>query len=231
MQDYAGYLQWKGWLSGPPKQLADAHDAFRREVGCYVSEGTRVHELGFGEGHFMDWARARGAKVSGVEINEALVRAARDRGHDAELVQPGGTIGSIEAGTLDLVVAFDVLEHLTKSEISRVASAIAVALKDGGHFVARFPNGASPFSGPFQHGDVTHQTQLTQDSLCQLTGSSALRLVAARNAARPLTGGVTKRLVRGARYVVQATVGVVVSVAYYGRSLPLDPNATVLFRK
>ncbi|MFT3922622.1 MAG: class I SAM-dependent methyltransferase [Myxococcales bacterium] len=228
---YAGYAEWKGWLKGEHSHLSDAHDSFRRELLGIEVSGRRVHELGFGDGHFLDWAKSQRAETSGVELDAALVAAARERGHDAAIVAPGGSIGPLSPGSIDVIVALDVLEHLAKHEIATVLAEASRALRVGGHIVARFPNGASPFSGLYQHGDATHATQLTADALGQLSRAHSFNVMSVRNAARPLSGRLRKRLLRTVRYGVQSSIGAALSVVYFGRLVPLDPNVTVVLTR
>lgn len=109
----------------------------RRAVTRYVSSG-RLLEVGCATGAFLDTMRAAGDwDVYGVDISEYAVNYAQDRlglkvflGQLAEAQFP--------AGYFDVVVMWDVLEHLPDpraalSEVRRV-------LKDDGWFIFRVPN-------------------------------------------------------------------------------------------
>lgn len=72
--------------------------------------GTRLLELGAGDGGFLDLAREHGLKTTGLEISREAARAASERGHSmlvgsAEEPLPGDE-------RYDLIVAWDLLEHL-----------------------------------------------------------------------------------------------------------------------
>jgi hypothetical protein len=62
--------------------------------------------------------------------------------------------------SFDLVVAFDVLEHLSIDQIMDTFVQARRLLVDNGAFLVRFPNGDSTLSAPYQHGDSTHITTI-----------------------------------------------------------------------
>lgn len=65
------------------------------------------------------------------------------------------------AGKLDLVVAFDVMEHMTREQLLVLFDTLAALLKSGGHVLARFPNAQSPLGCVTQNGDWTHRSALS----------------------------------------------------------------------
>ena len=77
------YILWKSWESTG----MDFSKVFFQELKR--SETTRdahILEVGFGQGFFMDWAKANGYTVTGIEINRDMVDTAKKRGHDAHHV-------------------------------------------------------------------------------------------------------------------------------------------------
>jgi hypothetical protein len=65
-------------------------------------------------------------------------------------------------------VAFDLIEHLTRSEVIGLASSVLRILKPAGRWIIHTPNGDSPFFGSVRYGDVTHEQAFTGKSLRQL---------------------------------------------------------------
>lgn len=156
--DAVAYLEHKGW--GDPDRFgrlspaeAAVYDAMIGRAGRRFESGARVLEVGFGDGAFLRFAAGRGWRVSGVEVQPVLVDVARRAGFD---VWHAATLEAVETASVDLLVAFDVLEHLGPSELVAFMREVARVLTPAGRFVARFPNGDSPLGLVNQNGDLTH---------------------------------------------------------------------------
>jgi hypothetical protein len=66
------------------------------------------------------------------------------------------------------VLAVDVLEHLTRDELLRLAPLLYGALRPGGRLLIQTANGAGLLPGQVIYGDLTHMTILTPQTLGQL---------------------------------------------------------------
>jgi 2-polyprenyl-3-methyl-5-hydroxy-6-metoxy-1,4-benzoquinol methylase len=91
-----------------------------RGVGS-LRRRRRVLDVGCAFGGFLVAFGERGAKVTGIDVNEALLRLAmiqlRERGIDAELVKGDATAEYPEFGArFDLITANDVVEHVPRLE-------------------------------------------------------------------------------------------------------------------
>ena len=192
--DVESYVEWKGWTA-ERFMAADAyrHALYDAEAGNIDIAGQKVLEIGFGGGTFLRWAKDRGADIYGCEIVPELVEIARARG-DVHLVD--SDLSHIPA-TLDesfrLIAAFDVLEHLTLEETRRLLAQIERLLQPGGFFLARFPNGESPFGRVYQYRDATHRTVLSGRLIGQLLVGSRLKVVRAGDARVPLFGSPLRK--------------------------------------
>jgi SAM-dependent methyltransferase len=108
-------------------------------VRQYAASARRVLEIGCGTGFVLSALRQAlpAAKVSGSELHSrGLVVARKRHGRDVELIQMDARHSHLME-TLDLVGAFDVLEHI--AEDSDVLSEIARMLKPGGVLIATVP--------------------------------------------------------------------------------------------
>jgi SAM-dependent methyltransferase len=107
--------------------------------------------------------------ISGVDLSGEQVTIARARGlspiHQAEIIP---YLFEQEPDTFDLVVTFDVIEHLTKKELMTVIEEVHRILKTGGRWIIHVPNGQSPFFGRIRYGDFTHELAFTQRSLASV---------------------------------------------------------------
>lgn len=102
-----------------------------RQSGCLL-------DIGFGAGTLMEAARGANWRVSGIDIAPVAVEAARGRGFDVQC----GTLteGRYPTGYFDVVIAVEVLEHLT--EPLEQLQEIARVLRPGGLLWATTPHGS-----------------------------------------------------------------------------------------
>ena len=140
---YKDYEQWKGWDDLFNCSDEDA-EYYAGECSMARIDKANILELGFGAGHFLDWAIKNGANVAGTELNPKLCQAAKDRGIELLPTDINSVVKS-NRERFDLIVAFDVFEHLELNEIVENLNAFEAMLKEGGFAILRFPNGQSPF--------------------------------------------------------------------------------------
>jgi len=138
---------------------------------------ARILEVGCGHGVLLHFARDAGyTNMSGVDGSPAQVEAARKLGIDgirqADLL---AALAEEPEGSFDAVVAYDVIEHLTKDELIDMTDAVRRVLKPGGRWLVHAPNGLSPFAGVMRYGDLTHEQAFTPESLTQLFLASGFR--------------------------------------------------------
>jgi 2-polyprenyl-3-methyl-5-hydroxy-6-metoxy-1,4-benzoquinol methylase len=166
--DLAGLAPRRAYL----RRLVDRHFPPSREAAIF--------EIGCGHGALVHVAREMGYRaMRGVDGSPAQVAAARRLGIDG--VEAGEALAGLNAlapASQDCIVAFDVIEHLTKDELIAVTDGVARALKPGGRWIVHVPNGASPFAGIVRYGDLTHELAFTEESLSQLMLSSGFASVA-----------------------------------------------------
>jgi len=153
------------------RSLVDRH--FPRE------RDARIFEVGCGYGALIHVARERGyANASGVDVSREQVDAAAALGiTGVACADLGASLAAKPAGSLDVVVAFDVLEHFSRDELIPFVDAVHRALAAGGRWIVHVPNGESPFFGQVRYGDLTHELAFTRQSLRQLLLASGFERV------------------------------------------------------
>ena len=218
---YKDYVAFKGWDEDGAARSPDDFAALLGLAG--KQRGYRLLDIGFGRGELLDWAKSQGAETHGVEIIPELVTRARARGHAAS-----ASLRRLPAGKFDVIVATDVLEHLTVDQLRDLLAQVRRLLAADGAFIARFPNGQSPFSGAYQNGDLTHVLHLTPNAVRQLAVAAGLRLERACNL-RPGARGL-RGLRRAAAYLLRDLVEIALGYAYFGHRMPMDPNVVVVLR-
>jgi SAM-dependent methyltransferase len=102
----------------------------------YIAEGASVVEIGCGEGHFSKFLPPN-AKYKGIEFNEFAVKKAKDKFLDVNNTR----LEDLSTSSADVVVAFQVLEHLAKPR-GFLKEAVRIA-KPGGIIILSVPNEAS----------------------------------------------------------------------------------------
>lgn len=105
----------------------------------------------------MRYCKENQLNVYGTEVNYKLVQVAKQKGYNVICTD---NLKSFEDKKIDLIVAFDVLEHIEQDKILDYLKEIKRVLKINGYFLARFPNGDSPIGLACQNGDITHHTIL-----------------------------------------------------------------------
>lgn len=222
--DYASYFEARNWGQANSEANFWYYDGLRKIVPLLA--GASVLEIGFGDGRFLDWCVSRKLKPVGVEILQAALDKAHSLGHKVYL-------GPFSPATLpgdhivDLIAIFDVIEHLTINEIRQLLKDLLPHLAPNGRIVLRFPNGNSPFVGPVQTSDITHRTLVSPGTMLDICTPLNLQIQHAFND-RMLPPGLGPKLRRRLAYALRSVIEAVISRAYFGAAMPLDPNVFVV---
>jgi 2-polyprenyl-3-methyl-5-hydroxy-6-metoxy-1,4-benzoquinol methylase len=222
---YGEYDNWKGWEAQSDQERVLARRLFEIELRrAEVTPPARILEIGFGNGDFLIFMKEQGFHCDGIERREV---------HNVRLQALGinatnAPLADVLERQYEAVFAFDVLEHMTKPELLDAMVQIARILKPGGHLLARFPNGASPFGRLSHNGDLTHLLALTPTSFAQACGVGGLVHDGSWNAAYVWTGqGVMKRLIKPIVVAVRRVSEAFLGYVHFGTRIPLDPQVTV----
>lgn len=215
----AAYLEWKGWgIEQPFGSLSNGDTAyFTKEL----REATRnspiqdVLEIGFGNGTFLAFCRSRGWKVTGTELGAESIAAGKAAGYD---VHPADYLTDIPEESFDLIVAFDLLEHIPQDEIVGFLTALSARLRKGGTLVLRFPNADSWLGNSMQHGDPTHVTAVGYLKMKYFALRANLDVVAFRGATRR---GFATSFVHG---LYSVTAGPIVDAAAFAKRMLYFPG-------
>ncbi|MDJ0849933.1 MAG: class I SAM-dependent methyltransferase [Myxococcota bacterium] len=219
LDDLASREPWLRWL------IANHFPADRQLEGI---------DVGCGFGALVHSAREAGyANFCGVDISAEQVDTARRLGI-AGVTQGDAieTLASLPPASKDLVVSFDVLEHLHKDEVLSFVDAVLAVLRPGGRWLITVPNGCSPFFGRIRYGDFTHELAFTAGSLSQVLTSSGFGRVDCYEVG-PMRGGAR----RTARWLVwkaiRALLGVYLAAesGERGRGVILTQNLLAVARR
>jgi hypothetical protein len=87
------------------------------------------------------------------------------------------TLRSLSDSSQDVIVTFDLIEHMTKEELLPLADEVRRTLKAGGRWIIHTPNAGSPLFGMVRYGDYTHEQAFTASSINQVLSVSGFRRV------------------------------------------------------
>jgi SAM-dependent methyltransferase len=122
-----------------PQQFGNAEANLRfLEAAGALAPGADALEIGTGTGGMLHALLARGLRARGVELNPALIADARRWYGELPVEAVSGVALPFPDGSFDLVLSFDVFEHILDSdahlrEVSRV-------LRKGGRYLVQTPS-------------------------------------------------------------------------------------------
>ena len=179
------YVAWKGWDDESAFGHLSAGEAayFRDELKSVIQGRTitKVLEVGYGNGSFLTYCSQRGWPVVGTELATDLVTAGAGAGFE---VYEAAHLGSFDEEEFDLVVLFDVLEHIPQETIVPFLTDLARISKSDGRIVMRFPNADSWLGNPLQNGDPTHVTAIGYLKMTYFARGAGLSIDSFRGARR-----------------------------------------------
>ena len=228
------YLDWKKWGQAGFGSLTKSDRTYfnaeiKRSKKAFP-KGTNVLEVGFGNGSFLAFARQQEWNVVGTEVNQELVGAARQGGFN---VAHTADLSAFPDDSFELIVAFDVLEHMPQGAIVDFMLDVKRVLKPGGHFIARCPNGDSPFGLVNQNGDVTHITSIGRGKARYFATRADLELIYVGGEAEPIWG--TSALDMAQRAIglpIKAMVNICTNAIIYKSNVAFcSKNLTLVYKR
>ena len=135
------------------------------------SKKASILDLGCGHGAIIYFAQKQGYEnLKGFDFSQQQVDMAHKLGLQ-DLVSCENLFEIIKKypdSSIDLLITFDVLEHMSKTEILNFALEANRVIKPSGKWMIHVPNGASPFGCRAFGNDFTHKTLLTPKSAKQI---------------------------------------------------------------
>jgi SAM-dependent methyltransferase len=214
------YIRWNSWKRESFASINSTQrcsfNAEIKKTGRHFSADTKVLEVGFGNGSFLRYAREKNWCVTGTELNELLVEYAVEDGFKAICAKD---LHNLKDDTYDLIVAFDVLEHISQDILPSFFREVRRILKDDGCFIARFPNCDSPFGLKNQFGDITHVSALGAGKAKWFCDEAKLQILSISGEAHPIMGVRWRHKIhRLIANPIKAMIGLFVNFVFYPRS-------------
>ncbi len=234
---YKGYDDWKQWTPGTFGTCSSIDAAYfsaeLKRAGFYTCTDIRFYEIGFGNGTFAGHVSSKGGAYFGSELNDILVERAKKFGLN---VYEGGIKEALaidKQESYDVVVAFDVLEHLDFADIKSFLMDAKDLLRPGGIVLARVPSGDSPFGRAIFHGDITHQTVMGSSAVRQLASLTGFEVIDIGSPRLPILGlGLVRAIRRGGVRLVQTIIARLINLVFHdGQPRVITANMVFVLRK
>ena len=143
------------------------------------NRNARILDIGCGDGALLHFLREAGyGNVEGIDNSpEQLASAAQLGLQDVKSGDVLNHMRDAKSEAYDIVVAFDVIEHLTKPELLHLADQIYRTLSPGGLWLVHVPNAEGIFGTRIRYADLTHEQAFTRESINQLMRAVGFRTV------------------------------------------------------
>ena len=99
-------------------QLQASRQNFHRIIAELIPEGSRVLDLGCGNGELLEWLQThKGCSGYGIEIDDANVLACVQRGVNVVQLNLEEGLALFDDASFDVVLQIDTLQHLRNAEV------------------------------------------------------------------------------------------------------------------
>ena len=168
--------------SGQAANTGDASspDSFFRSRAPYLRQvlskfiapdrQLKIVDLGCGPGAFLYFLKLAGyTNISGVDVSPEQIEQAHRLGlTEAKQGQLKSFLNETAPESVDVVLLFDVLEHLSREELFTTLDEVYRILRTGGRCIVHVPNAEGLYGMRIRYGDLTHELAFTPQALQQL---------------------------------------------------------------
>ena len=153
----------------------------RRVIAAHFpsDKDSRILDLGCGNGTLLYFAREAGYKfVNGVDTSGEQIEQARLLGFsDVRQTDIFTFLASVDAESHEVITAFDIIEHLNRAELLRLADEVYRTLAPGGRWLIHAPNAEGFMGSRIRYADLTHEQAFTRESVAQLARAAGFSAV------------------------------------------------------
>lgn len=141
---------------------------------------AKIVELGCGCGSLLYFSKKAGYQnLLGCDVSREQIDLSKKLGLTEIVMQDAmSAICLYEDQSIDVVISFDVIEHMTKTESLTLSREVFRVLKPNGKWIVHTVNAESPFFGRIRYGDFTHEIAFTKESIKQLFSVAGFKDVA-----------------------------------------------------
>lgn len=148
------------------KQNLHAYDAVVDKVRRNNGDKLFALDLGCGRGEWLELMKDYGIMAIGVDNNESMLDECKQRGLDVVNMDLLLYLKNVASNSVDIITAFQVVEHLPMSVLHNTLEEIARVLRPGGVVILETPNPENMIVGACNfYFDPTHITKLPPELL------------------------------------------------------------------
>jgi O-antigen chain-terminating methyltransferase len=133
------YAEFEDVFRGSRSEIAQRQKTYLDVLEAAGAEGPVV-DIGCGRGEWLELLTQHGIQAYGVDTNEAVLQAARDRGLDVRSGDGLKHLAALPPGSVRAVSAFHFAEHISLSDLMHLLDASLRALRPGGLLILETPN-------------------------------------------------------------------------------------------
>jgi O-antigen chain-terminating methyltransferase len=135
-----------------------------------LENGPVAIDLGCGRGEWLEMVIGAGFAARGVDLDEGMLEGCRTRGLPADLGDAVGALKARAAGSVSVISAFHLVEHIPFPALQELVSEALRVLKPGGLLILETPNAENLFVGSNGfYMDPTHERPIPHLLLSFLT--------------------------------------------------------------
>lgn len=136
---------------------AEKLEIWLRTIEAMEQEGAWL-DIGCGRGEWLALAAHENRQLTGIDLNPASIEYCRAKGWHVEAADAIGYLASLADGSLSVITAFHVVEHIPMASLLKLVTEVARTLQPGGLFAVETPNARNILMGSHQFwNDPTHQ--------------------------------------------------------------------------
>lgn len=154
------YLEFESRFRGSPAAIKERLRPYLPYLQQAIADvpAPRCVDIGCGRGEWLELLREQGLTPQGMDLDPGMVLACQDRGLDVRQGDGIAWLKTQAAGSLHVVSAFQVIEHLGFAQLLELLDATLHALAPGGIAIFETPNPENLIVGACNfHYDPTHQ--------------------------------------------------------------------------
>jgi len=160
----AVYARFADRFRGSREEVTDKLRPYLEDVARVLrprAAGPRVVDVGCGRAEWLTLLRDEGIVARGVDANADFVTAGRAAGLDVVRADAVEHLSGLEEGSLDLVTAFHLAEHLDTETLLALCEGARHALRPGGCLLLETPNPTNLTMGACNfYLDPTHRSPM-----------------------------------------------------------------------
>ena len=126
-----------------------------------LKDEVKALDIGCGRGEWISLLNENGFNARGIDINESMVRLASQKGLNAAVSDALGELKSLEENSLDIITAFQVVEHIKFDDVLELIKEAKRVLAPCGILILETPNPENIMVGTqWFYLDATHKNPI-----------------------------------------------------------------------